>query len=163
LTWAGEVGSPGEVNITHRRDGSRQGQGDRVKGKATESLNIRKKQGKLAQVLSSTPQLMFETSPYSSRYRKPTMITAFQMRAARTLLGFDQRKLAEAAGVSLATVQRMESSEGQVRGNVESLVKVVEALDKAGVELIYEGAVSRAGGRGVRLKEGSAAKNEAST
>jgi transcriptional regulator with XRE-family HTH domain len=81
------------------------------------------------------------------------MITAFQMRAARVLLGLDQRKLAEAAGVSLATVQRMESSEGQVRGNVESLVRVVEALDKAGVELIYEGAVSRAGGRGVRLKE----------
>lgn len=80
------------------------------------------------------------------------MITAFQMRAARALLGMDQRTLAETAGVSLATVQRMESSEGQVRGNVESLVKVVEALERAGVELIAEGAVSHAGGRGVRLK-----------
>jgi predicted transcriptional regulator len=80
------------------------------------------------------------------------MITAPQMRAARALLGMDQRRLAEAAGVSLPTIQRMEASDGQVRGNVESLVKVVEALERAGVELIGEGAVSSGGGRGVRLK-----------
>lgn len=46
----------------------------------------------------------------------------------------------------------MEASEGQVRGNVDSLVKVVEALERVGVELIGEGAVSAGGGRGVRLK-----------
>jgi transcriptional regulator with XRE-family HTH domain len=80
------------------------------------------------------------------------MITAAQIRAARGLLGMDQRKLAEAAGLSLPTIQRMEASEGQVRGNVDSLVKVVEALERAGVELIAEGAVSPEGGRGVRLK-----------
>jgi transcriptional regulator with XRE-family HTH domain len=80
------------------------------------------------------------------------MITAAQIRAARGLLGMDQRKLAEAAGLSLPTIQRMEASEGQVRGNVDSLVKVVEALERAGVELIAEGAVSSEGGRGVRLK-----------
>jgi len=64
----------------------------------------------------------------------------------------DQRKLAEAAGLSLPTIQRMEAREGRVRGNVDSLVKVVEALERAGVELIAEGAVSLEGGRGVRLK-----------
>ena len=80
------------------------------------------------------------------------MITAAQIRAARALLGMDQRRLAEAAGLSLPTIQRMESSEGQVRGNVDSLVKVVEAFEKAGVELIGEGAASAGGGRGVRLK-----------
>jgi transcriptional regulator with XRE-family HTH domain len=81
------------------------------------------------------------------------MITAAQIRAARALLGMDQRHLAEAAGLSLPTIQRMEASTGsQVRGNVESLVKVVEALEKAGVELLGEGAVSSGGGRGVRLK-----------
>ncbi len=80
------------------------------------------------------------------------MITAPQLRAARALLGMDQRRLAEAAGVSLPTIQRMEASNGQVRGNVESLVKVVEALERAGVELIAEGATSTGGGRGVRLK-----------
>jgi predicted transcriptional regulator len=80
------------------------------------------------------------------------MITAAQIRAARALLGLDQRRLAEAAGLSLPTIQRMEASAGQVRGNVESLVRVVEALEKAGVELIGEGASSAVGGRGVRLK-----------
>ena len=80
------------------------------------------------------------------------MITASQLRAARALLGIDQRQLAEAAGLSLPTIQRMEASQGQVRGNVDSLVKLVEALERAGLELIGEGAVSSAGGRGVRLK-----------
>ncbi len=65
----------------------------------------------------------------------------------------DQRKLADAAGLSVPTIQRMEASEGQVRGNVDSLVKVVEALERAGVELISEGMVSSEGGRGVRLKK----------
>jgi predicted transcriptional regulator len=80
------------------------------------------------------------------------MITAAQMRAARALLGMDQRHLADAAGVSVPTIQRMETSEGQVRGNVDTVVKVVEALERAGVELIAEGTVSADGGRGVRLK-----------
>jgi transcriptional regulator with XRE-family HTH domain len=81
------------------------------------------------------------------------MITAAQMRAARALLGIDQRQLAEMAGVSLPTIQRMEASEGNVRGVVDTLTKVVEALDRAGIELIGENAVSQGGGRGVRLKE----------
>ncbi|PQO24864.1 transcriptional regulator [Rhodobacteraceae bacterium WD3A24] len=83
------------------------------------------------------------------------MITAAQMRAARALLGIDQRRLAELSGVSLPTIQRMEASEGNVRGVVTSLTRVVEALEAAGVELIGEGARSEAGGRGVRLKSPS--------
>jgi predicted transcriptional regulator len=80
------------------------------------------------------------------------MITAPQMRAARALLGIDQRGLAERSGLSLPTIQRMEASDGQVRGTVDSLVKVVEALEAGGIELLGEGAISRASGRGVRLK-----------
>jgi predicted transcriptional regulator len=80
------------------------------------------------------------------------MITAGQMRAARALLGIDQGRLAELAGLSLPTIQRMESASGTVRANVNSLMKVVEALDRAGIDLIGEGAVSSGGGRGVRLK-----------
>lgn len=80
------------------------------------------------------------------------MITAAQIRAARALIGMDQRSLAEAAGLSLPTIQRMEASAGQVRGNVESLVKVIEAIERAGVELIADGTASMGGGRGVRLK-----------
>lgn len=81
------------------------------------------------------------------------MITSFQMRAARALLGIDQKTLADLAGVSLPTIQRMEASTGNVRGVVETLMKVVEAFDRAGVELIGEQARSESGGRGVRLKE----------
>ena len=80
------------------------------------------------------------------------MITAAQMRAARALLGFDQRQLAERAGLSLPTIQRMEASDGVVRGNVDSLMKLVGALAANGIELIGEGATSSKGGRGVRLK-----------
>ncbi len=80
------------------------------------------------------------------------MITAAQLRSARALLGIDQRALAEKAGVSVTTIQRMEASEGNVRGVVESLTKIVEALDQAGIELIAENAPSHARGRGVRLK-----------
>jgi transcriptional regulator with XRE-family HTH domain len=80
------------------------------------------------------------------------MITGAQMRAARALLGIDQRALAERSGLSLPTIQRMESSDGVIRGNVDSLMKLVEALAAAGIELIGEGAPSPGGGRGVRLK-----------
>ena len=89
------------------------------------------------------------------------MITAAQMRAARALSGIDQRELADLSGVSLPTIQRMEASEGNVRGVIDTLVKVVEAFDRAGVELIGDGATSREGGRGVRLKQAGAARNGA--
>jgi hypothetical protein len=79
------------------------------------------------------------------------MITSSQMRAARAMLRIDQRTLAELSSLSLPTIQRMEASDGVVRGNVDSLMKLVGALQKAGIELIAEGAASAQGGRGVRL------------
>ncbi len=80
------------------------------------------------------------------------MITAAQLRAARALVGMDQRGLAAASDLSLPTIQRMEASEGVIRGNVDSLMKLIAAVEAAGVELIGEGDVSEHGGRGVRLK-----------
>ena len=80
------------------------------------------------------------------------MITATQLRAARALLGVDQRQLAELSGLSVPTIQRMEASDDMIRGNVGSLMKLISALEGAGIELIGEGAVSQGGGRGVRLK-----------
>ena len=68
------------------------------------------------------------------------------------MLGIDQRRLAELSGLSVPTIQRMEASEGVIRGNVDSLMKLIAALDAAGIELIGEGAVSERGGRGIRLK-----------
>ena len=80
------------------------------------------------------------------------MITAGQLRASRALLGIDQRRLAKAAGLSLPTIQRMEASEGVIRGNVDSLMKLIAALNFLGIELITDNAASQNGGRGVRLK-----------
>ena len=82
----------------------------------------------------------------------PTMISAAQLRAARALIGIDQRELAQLSGLSVPTVQRMEASEGVIRGNVDSLMKLIGALESLGVDLIGEGATSAGGGRGVRLK-----------
>ena len=79
------------------------------------------------------------------------MISAPQLRAARALLSIDQRELAELSGLSVPTIQRMEASNDVIRGNVDSLMKLITALNAAGIELIGEGAVSQSGGRGVRL------------
>jgi transcriptional regulator with XRE-family HTH domain len=87
------------------------------------------------------------------------MITAAQLRAARLLLGIDQRRLAEISGLSVPTIQRMEASETMIRGNVDSLVKLIDALDAAGIEMIDEGAVSNSQGRGVRLRINPAPAN----
>jgi predicted transcriptional regulator len=81
------------------------------------------------------------------------MIISAQMRAARALLGIDQRQLAAMAGLSLPTIQRMEASVGQVRGNIDTLMKVIKALEGAGVELIGENAPTNGIGRGVRLRD----------
>jgi transcriptional regulator with XRE-family HTH domain len=81
------------------------------------------------------------------------MITAAQLRAARALAGIDQRQLAQRSGLSVPTIQRMEASEGVIRGNVDSLVKLIDALASAGVALIGDGAASQQGGRGVRLQK----------
>ena len=80
------------------------------------------------------------------------VLTSRQLRAARALAGLDQAALAKAARLSLPTIQRMEASDGVIRGNVESLMKLIAALDRAGIQLINEGAVSETGGRGVRLR-----------
>jgi hypothetical protein len=55
--------------------------------------------------------------------------------------------------LSVPTIQRMEASDGVIRGNVDSLMKLVSALDNAGIELINPGAPSTTGGRGVRLRD----------
>ena len=81
------------------------------------------------------------------------MITAAQLRAARALLGIDQRQLADLSGLSVPTIQRMEASDGVIRANMDSFMKLISALEDAGVELISSSALSAGGGRGVRLKE----------
>lgn len=88
------------------------------------------------------------------------MITPDQLRAARALLGIDQRGLSELAGLSVPTIQRMEASSGVIRGNVDSLTKLITALEIAGIDFIAENAASYEGGRGVRLKSRSSERYE---
>ena len=80
------------------------------------------------------------------------MLTAAQLKAARALVGMEQKALSQASGVSLPTIQRMEASNGTVRGVIESLTKVMAALEAAGIEFINEGVPSSGGGRGVCLR-----------
>ncbi len=89
------------------------------------------------------------------------LITAAQLRAARALLGLDQRALAERAGLSHPTVQRMEASDGVIRGNIDSLGKLVGARETAGIELLGDGIPSSGLGRGVRLRVRDAASGNA--
>ena len=84
------------------------------------------------------------------------MITSDQLRAARALLGLDQRHLSELFGLSVPTIWRMEASSGVIRGNVDSLTKLITALESAGIEFIGENAPSLEGGRGIRLTKAKA-------
>ena len=64
------------------------------------------------------------------------MLVSEQLRAARALLGWSARELAERAGLHITTVQRMETGSGPVNGNIRSMRRIQEALEAAGVEFI---------------------------
>ncbi|WP_447251100.1 helix-turn-helix domain-containing protein [Mesorhizobium sp. ORM8.1] len=76
------------------------------------------------------------------------MIPSSQLHADRAL----QKTLAEMAGVSAPTIQRMEASQGDVRGVVDSLMKVINALNRADVDLLSEHVSSNDGGRGAGFR-----------
>ena len=71
------------------------------------------------------------------------------IRAARALLRWDQRQLAEASTVSLATVKRLEAKPGPLLAHASTLAALTRALEAAGVEFIDE----NGGGPGVRLRK----------
>jgi len=73
------------------------------------------------------------------------MIDGDQIRAARSLIGWKQQELAEKAGLSFATIQRMET-QGTGKSSMENVQAVQRALEKAGVQFIPE----NGGGAGVR-------------
>ena len=78
------------------------------------------------------------------------MISASQIRAARGLLAINQSELAERAGVGLATVKRLEASEGELRAMVQTVDAIRKALEKSGVIFIDHDDKQ---GPGVRLKK----------
>ena len=77
-----------------------------------------------------------------------SMLSAKQLRAARALIGWEQSHLANATGLAIGTIRRMEASDGPVRGNARNVWKVQRSLEEAGVIFINE----NGGGAGVRLK-----------
>lgn len=74
-----------------------------------------------------------------------------QVKAARALLGWSQTVLADASGVSLPTIKRLEAGIGAMGGRAATVDAIVAALEAAGVEFIAE----NGGGPGVRLRKGS--------
>lgn len=78
------------------------------------------------------------------------MITVAQLRAARGLVGWSQARLAEASGLALSTIKRMEASEDLLRGTAENVWKVEQALENAGVAFIDE---DEELGPGIRLRK----------
>ena len=65
-----------------------------------------------------------------------TMLVCEQIRAARALLGWSARELAERSGLHITTVQRMETGSGPISGNIRSIRRIENAFEAAGAEFI---------------------------
>jgi transcriptional regulator with XRE-family HTH domain len=80
---------------------------------------------------------------------KPAFLLSSELiRAARALLRWEQRDLAGASSVSLATIKRLESKPGLMAAHESTVTALQKALETAGVEFIDE----NGGGPGVRLR-----------
>ena len=77
------------------------------------------------------------------------VLTSEVIRAARALLRWDQRKLAEASSISLPTIKRLESKPGTLEAHTSTEAALIRALEDAGIEFIDE----NGGGPGVRLRK----------
>jgi predicted transcriptional regulator len=72
------------------------------------------------------------------------LLMAHQLRAARAVLRLEQEQLAEAAGVALSTIRRLEAQDGEIRSRTDTVRRVERALEAAGVVFTA---------RGVELRE----------
>ena len=66
------------------------------------------------------------------------MLTPEHIRAARALLHWSARELAERSSIHISTIQRMERRNGPLRGSTESLRKIENAFKIAGVEFLQD-------------------------
>ena len=80
------------------------------------------------------------------------MLTAAQIRAARALLDWSQRQLAEKSKLSVPTIKRMEGAMGPERSTAANVDAVRRTLESAGV-VFLEPKANKDGGAGVRLKK----------
>lgn len=74
-------------------------------------------------------------------------MTAEQLRAARGLIRWGQKELAQASGISEPTIRRLEAMDGQLEGHASTIRSLQSALEAAGVQFIPE----NGGGAGVRM------------
>ncbi len=80
------------------------------------------------------------------------MITSEQVRAARALLRWEQKDLAEASKVSLPSIKRLEAQRGPLGAQDRTVTAIVDAFIRAGVIFLDDGALVD-GGPGVRLRQ----------
>ena len=66
------------------------------------------------------------------------LVWARQVKAARSLVGWEQFQLAAAAGVGIATIRRLERMKGPINAKFETIEKIRRALEAAGIEFIGE-------------------------
>jgi transcriptional regulator with XRE-family HTH domain len=98
--------------------------------------------------MSVLTSLLMYCQAWPTRKNCELMRFAAQIRAARALLGWSQTQLANAAGIGLATLQRIEQSEGVVKGNFATVHKIQSALEQRGIHFTDD----EAGDIGVRLQ-----------
>ena len=64
------------------------------------------------------------------------VISGPHVRAARALLKLEQTELAQAAGVSTATLRKIENSDGEADVRLSTLRAIRNALEQAGIEFL---------------------------
>jgi transcriptional regulator with XRE-family HTH domain len=87
------------------------------------------------------------------------MVTSEQVRAARALLRWEQKDLANASTVSLPSIQRLETKPGPLAAQARTLAAIRAALESAGVIFVDENGE----GQGVRLRKGGAPGTKAAS
>lgn len=80
------------------------------------------------------------------------MISSEQIRAARALLRWDQKDLAEASKVSLPSIKRLEAQRGPLAAQERTIDAIRSALGGAGILFLEDGEAVE-GGAGVRLRK----------
>ena len=78
------------------------------------------------------------------------MITSDQIRAARALLRWSGKDLAEKTGLGFSTLMRLEVLDGVPSAQAKTLENIQKAFEKAGIEFIG----SPEDGAGVRWRPG---------
>ena len=77
------------------------------------------------------------------------MISSEQIRAARGLIRWEQRDLAEASGVSLPSIKRLECQPGPLAAQSRTVAALKSALETAGIIFVEQNGE----GPGVRMRK----------